>query len=110
MDWRTWSPFQSLDVQQICAHLTKHEKHTARLRSAFYGLWCGVSLSLPVMLIALHPGITMAIVAPVLIFTHFLFIPVWLQSQRKFLASTRWAKEHGIQASRSSLFAFGPRG
>jgi cytochrome bd-type quinol oxidase subunit 2 len=98
MDWQTWSPFQSTETRQICAHLTPRERQELTDRSARYGKWCAYSFALPLAIMTMawvwlgHSPPTWAYYAaavPILI--HLAAIPFWRRSQRRFLHTTQWA-------------------
>src|SRR3954468_5500726 len=48
MDWKTWSPFQSAAVKQICDHMTDSERLTAMRRGGKYGVWVAGTCMLPI--------------------------------------------------------------
>ncbi len=43
----TWSPFQSVETREICAHLTPAELSAVLLRSRRYGRCCAFTFALP---------------------------------------------------------------
>jgi hypothetical protein len=114
MDWSTWSPFQSASVKQICDHMTDSERLTAMQRGGLYGVWVAGTFAIPVGVLAglgwlqipasvdTIIGIAIAIT---LIVIHICCIPAWLRAQRRFLSSTQWAREQGLQPADLHLFA-----
>ena len=38
MDWKTWSPFQSQTVKDICTHMTEDEKKAVSSYGAQFGM------------------------------------------------------------------------
>jgi hypothetical protein len=108
----TWSPFQSDQVRQICAHMTKAERRAAIRRAALWGALIGI---VPGM-IALLLGTVVLQSAVAAVTVCFLILPLaalvlsrkWLphvvKSQQNFLASTEWAKSQGIQAEDIRLY------
>jgi len=110
----TWSPFQSDQVKEICAHMTKAERWAAMRRGALAGLLIGL---VPGM-IALVLGAVVFRSAVVVVTVCFLIIPLialahygkWLsnvaKSQQDFLASTEWAKSQGIKAEDIRLYTW----
>lgn len=48
MSLATWSPFQSDEVREICAHPTSEERSQAGGRSALYGVWVFASVVAPI--------------------------------------------------------------
>ena len=110
-NWKTWSPFQSPEVSEICTHMTDAERAEASRRGGLYGLWVFATFAGPLSFAVVfrHPALTA--IAVVLIVIHIARIPVWLKMQRRFLSSTAlsstaWASEHGFAAGRLRLFAF----
>ena len=105
MDWKTWSPFQSAAVKQICDHMTDSERFTAMRRGGQYGLWVAGTCVLPAFAVVgalgglQSPTIIGIIgaIAVTLILVHICCIPAWLSAQRRFLCSTQWAREQGIR-------------
>ena len=111
----TWSPFQSPEVAEICAHMTDAEVSAARWRSAFYGLWVAATFVFPVVLVLPAaflvdvPSIYPIIAAILLFALHIGAIPIWLKKQKHFLCSSAWAREHDIKPKLLRLFYFGDR-
>jgi hypothetical protein len=108
MDLATWSPFQSDQVREICAHMTSEERCETARRAGLYGLWALASVVAPL-------GATVRIQAPwtwalaaVAVAVHIACIPAWQRRTRIFLSSTRWALERGLTAD-LKLFQFKPR-
>lgn len=111
-DWKTWSPFQSDAVREICAHMTPEEKSAGVRRGFFYGIWVAVSLALPIQFIVmgflvgkLHPVV--ATVGGLLVIAHLVCIPIFQRGQRRFLANTIWAREQQIDPTNIKFFSFG---
>jgi hypothetical protein len=113
MNWKTWSPFQSASVRQICDHMTDSERFTAIRRSEHYGAWVAVTFALPLSAVVFalgwlqSPAIMGAIIgiAITLILVHICCVPAWLRAQRRFLCSTQWAREQGLRSAHLNLFA-----
>lgn len=111
-DTNTWSPFQSDQVKEICAHMTKTERRAAVKRGALWGILIGI---VPGM-IALILGLVVFRSAMVVVTVCFLIFPLialvlckrWLpnvvKSQQNFLASTEWAKRQGLKAEDIQLY------
>lgn len=105
----TWAPFQSDQVKEICSHMTSEEKRRAVQRGAAFGFFLG-GLLVAVGLVGMPAGkwffdsflVGMIVVQPVaLILVGIIlwkFKPLMDQSNRKFLASTQWSKENGINS------------
>ncbi len=111
MSWITWSPMQSPETAEICAHLTPSEESRLMTRSGAYGLWCGVSFAFPITwlgmsLAGLFPSSPSRIgVAIALIVAHVVFIPKWQRNQKKYLCSTQWAREQGYTPEKLKLLS-----
>lgn len=80
--WRTWSPFQSVAVRNICAQMRARELSTVVCRGMLYGGWCAVSLAMPLQLlgwglVAKRLDAVVAIASAGLIVVHVACIPVW---------------------------------
>jgi len=100
----TWSPFQSAEVQQICAHMTPGELASAGRRATLYGLWVAATFALPLSSV-MNPRSETATLALGLILLHVACIPIWMRQQRPFIASTSWASEQGIKPEDLRLFS-----
>src|SRR5688572_25509164 len=103
---KTWSPFQSAEVREICTHMTDMERAGASRRAALYGLWVSLTLAGPLALAATTRHPAFIAVASMLILIHITCIPLWLKMQRTFLCSTVWAREHDFTPDRLRLFTF----
>ncbi len=111
-DINTWSPLQSDQVKEICAHMTKAERRAAIKRSALWGAVIGI---VPGM-IALILGVVVFRSAIFVTTVCYLIFPLialvlyktwWpnlIKSQQSFLASTEWAKSQGIKANDIQLY------
>ena len=105
MSLATWSPFQSNEVREICAHMTSEERSQAGGRSALYGVWVFASVVAPLGTAWRIQTPWMWTLAAVAILGHLAFIPVWQRRVRRFLSSTQWARGSG-QAANLRLFQF----
>jgi hypothetical protein len=105
-DWKTWSPFQSPEVRDICAHMTDAEKAELSRRSGFYGAWCAATVGIPSSLAIVGRSQWLVVLAAGLVAIHIACVPVWQRMQRRFLCSTAWADEHGITPDRLKMFVF----
>lgn len=108
-DWKTWSPFQPKIVRKVCANMTDAEKSTVTRHGIFYGVWTCASFALPVQLMAMgllagNLNRAVSIVGGLLIVAHIVCIPIWQRRQRKFLCSTKWARDNGIQPENLKRF------
>lgn len=106
INWKTWSPFQSPDAREICAHMTDAEEAGTSRRGGWYGLWVAATLALPLSFGIVERSQLLTVIAVVLIVVHIVCVPVWQRMQRNFLCSTAWAREHGFTPQRLRLFAF----
>jgi hypothetical protein len=95
-NWRTWSPFQSPAVREICAHMTEDEKSEASRQSGLYGFWGAGTFALPLGFAIAFPNAAIIGVAVVLVTLHVVCIQFWRKMQRNFLCSTVWAREQGF--------------
>jgi len=105
-DTNTWSPFQSDQVREICAHMTKSERRVAVKRGALWGLLMGIVPGMTALIL----GVVVFRSAIVVIVVCFLILPLialvlckkWyphvVRSQQNFLASTEWARSQGFKA------------
>jgi hypothetical protein len=105
-DWKTWSPFQSPEVRDICAHMTDSERDEASRRGGLYGLWVFATFAGPLSFAVVYRHPTLIAVAAVLIVIHIVCIPIWQRMQRHFLCSTLWAREQGYTPERLRMFSF----
>jgi len=103
---KTWSPFQSPQLREICAHLTDAEQNEVSRRAGLYGLWAAFTFALPTSIaIFLHNRVIL-VLAAVLIIAHIACISVRQNMRRRYLCSAAWAREQGITPDRLSLFSF----
>ena len=96
MDLATWSPFQSDQVREICAHMTDEERSDAFERSALYGLWILPTFVWPVRLLWNHSSTWSVVLGATLILLHVGMLPWWRRRQKRFLFSTQWARSQGL--------------
>lgn len=111
-DSSTWSPFQSDQVREICAHMTKAERRAAVKRGAVWGAVIGIIPGVIALILGAVVfrsavfGVTVCflifpLVALVLYKT---WLPNLIKSQQSFLASTEWARSEGINADDIQLY------
>jgi hypothetical protein len=105
-DWSTWSPFQSPQTKEICAHLTTKERRTLIGRSALVGLAMGFVSQGPVFLYM--AGFVPTWLMIVLIGGFFVVLlsltPLINAWSRRFLCNTEWARAQGLQPHELVLF------
>ena len=104
--WTTWSPFQSPEVRDICAHMTDAERARLADLGGDYGLWVAGTLALPLTFALTYRSVLIVVIAAVLVNVHIIRIPIWQKQQKQFLCSTAWAREHGITPDRLRMFTF----
>jgi predicted Ser/Thr protein kinase len=95
-DWRTWSPFQSRQVRDICDHMTEAERREWTLRGALFGIWNAATFFVPWGIALFVPKPLNWIFAPIVLLVGLAFYPLWRRITREFLASTIWARQQGI--------------
>ena len=108
----TWSPFQSDQVKEICAHLTKTERRTAIKRGALWGLLLGIIpgmtgliLGIVVFRNALIGVIACLLILPIIaLVLKRKWFPYIVKSQQIYLASTEWVRSHDIKADDIKLY------
>ena len=113
-DWKTWSPFQSEIVREICANMTPEEKSKNTKVGFLYGLWCAVTVALPLQFTLMSWAVgkfrfSYAVIVVVLLAIHVAAIRPFRRYQRKSLANTAWARGRGITAETPTLSRFGKR-
>lgn len=101
-----WSPFQSPEVREIIENMNAPERNRANLLSAVSGLWCAFTLALPLtyaFTASSNPGRALAFG---LMLAHAGAGPSWRRYFRRFLCSTAWAKERGMDPEKLRLYAW----
>ena len=76
-NWKTWSPFQSPEVREICAHMTDREKGEVSHRGAFYGFWVAATFAGPLSFAIVEHNLFSIVIAAVLVSIHLACIPIW---------------------------------
>ena len=111
-DSSNWSPFQSGQVKEICTHMTKTERRAAMKRAALWGFLIGIIPEMTGLVLGalIFRSALMAVTACFLIFP-LLTLVLWkkwspqvMSYQRRFLASTAWAKSQDIKAEDIQLY------
>jgi len=105
----TWSPFQSGEVKDICAHMSDLELRKAEKRAGSYGLWCAFTFAFPLAFIITKPSPVAFVIGSIPIPIHIGYIPLWFRSQRRFLCQTEWARQKGFAPGNLKLFSFRKR-
>jgi hypothetical protein len=105
-DWKNWSPFQSAEAKEICAHLTTAERRSLQARGALVGFAISVVPQLPLFLGFSHwlgPDGTLIFALIGLIVVYF-SVPFLHASIRRFLCNTEWARAQGYRPDELPLF------
>ena len=106
MDFATWSPFQSKQVREICAHMTTSERSRAGSRAIGYGLWVFATVAGPLGFGWWSAATPLRIAAGALLAAHVCVLPFWQRQARRFLCSTEWARAKGLMPEQLRLFEF----
>ena len=106
MDFATWSPFQSRQVREICAHMTPSERSRTVTRGLLYGLWGLATVAGPLVLGWWLASTPLQVMAGVLLAVHFGAVPAWQRHVRRFLCDTEWAQAQGLRPGTLRLFEF----
>jgi hypothetical protein len=124
VSWKTWSPFQSEQVRDICAHLTKDEldrltqmaKEHGRASAVRFAVpvssICGAVLVLPLAggfatwILVVATAVTFVVVGGALYAVNREFFVQSRKVMRDFLCSTQWAKAQGIVPESLRMFEF----
>ena len=99
MDWRTWAPFQSKAVKDICDHMTEQEKIAVESFAKVTGILVAICFAIPVsfgvMLIILLKSIYPTIALIVWITIGICILLHRRRKSKELLCSTNWAKAQG---------------
>ncbi len=106
--WWTWWGFQSPEVGQICAHLTKAERKHLLVLMLLSSVWGMVSIfGIPALNGPMrHIGSGGWIVTVVWAGLYILSLPMIDRMMRHFFCSTDWARKQGITSAKLRLFSF----
>src|SRR5882724_9426084 len=111
----TWSPFQSAEVRNICAHLSPTEKarlmEGARERGRLIGQWFAVPLAIVGVLLLLFWSWRSALALGALFVVYFvvLVLPRFQAMRRQsieLLCETEWARSQNYTPNRVRLMTF----
>ncbi len=109
----TWSPFQSAEVREICAHLTPEEHARLRGDARWRGQQIGQRLAVPSGVVAGSFGWSwqLGIVLLALFIVYFAVsgLPRFRAMRRRsieLLCETEWARRQGYSPDRLSLLTF----
>jgi len=115
MDWRTWAPFQSKKMREVCEHLTAKEMREVARRAAGWGRTVGWSFAGYAALLFTYqvwpkwapqiglsydsvPQIPLWLDISLIVILVVIWLPAGMRfrkRQKEFLASTEWAKMQG---------------
>jgi hypothetical protein len=103
----SWMPFHAQKTKGIHDHMTETEVEEAEGLSNIYSVWFGFAFLNPFLYImnSSFSSLESFYVVP-LIIIHLIALQIWLNTQRKFLCSTEWAKAQGYSADGFKLFNF----
>jgi hypothetical protein len=109
----TWSPFQSPEVRDICAHLTAAEKQQLLAQSFQHGRDTGWRFAFPFALVVVSffysRLVGFVLLVPFIIYCLTVErhrIHAHQQRVREFLAATGFAKAHGYRPEMLRMFSF----
>jgi hypothetical protein len=108
----TWSPFQSSEVRDICAHLTPAEKQHLLVLAAQYGRDSGWRFAVPFALVLISFPYS-RLVGLVLLVCFITYCATLAQQRvrahqrrvREFLCATGYARERGYTPDSLRMFA-----
>ena len=95
-----WPPLLAMSKsREIAAHMTKDEYSAAMKFGWWFGIWNAATFFLPFTIIEFTPiPLPMNwIIASVVLMTGLAFYPLWFNRQARFLCSTTWAKQRGVE-------------
>ena len=97
--------------KEIGAHLTKTEQRKFNIRGALYGVWCAISLAIPIQLAVMAqffdtPYRKYWPIAFVFILAHLSYLPAFRTKQRRMLAETEYATAQGIEPDQIDMSPF----
>ena len=106
MNIATWSPFQSSQVREICAHVTPAEKQRIVRHGFGYGLWVAATVGLPINIALQAQHVVAWVIAAGLLLVHLAALPMWQARVRRMLCATEWAKSQGVTPENLRLFGW----
>ena len=109
----TWSPFQSPEVKEICAHLTPEEQEQFVRQARDNGARLGNRFAFPAVLTGMSFAYSSRVGSVLLVFCAIYFLVVGLPTLRKMrdrtrqlLCDTAWAQSHGYTSEKLRLMVF----
>jgi hypothetical protein len=109
----TWSPFQSAEVREICAHLspTEHARlmQDARERGRMIGQLFAVPLAIVGVLLFWSWRLGLSLVALFAVYFVLWVLPRFRAMRRRtieLLCETEWARKHNFTPTRFRLMTF----
>ena len=106
MNIATWSPFQSSQVREICAHVSPAEKQRIVRHGFGYGLWVAATVGLPINIALQAEHVVAWVIAAGLLLVHLVALPMWQARVRRMLCATEWAKSQGVTPENLRLFGW----
>jgi hypothetical protein len=109
----TWSPFQSSDVRDICAHLTDDEKQQLMSQAGNYGRSAGGWIGLPLGVVVasfFYSATVGCILAGLFVICLVVLVRRRVQTQqqrvREMLCETKYARERGYRPETLKIYDF----
>lgn len=109
----TWSPFQSPEVRDICAHLTPAEKQGLIAQASAYGRqtawWLAMPFALVVVSFYYSRPVGLVLLVPFIIYCFTVErrrVQAHRQRVRELLAATEFAREHGYKPDALRMCSF----
>jgi hypothetical protein len=109
----TWSPFQSVEVREICAHLSTSEHarlmEDARERGQLIGKWFAVPIAIVSVSFFWSWRAGLAIVAMFVVYFVLWVLPRFRKMRHRtieLLCATEWAHTHNYTSTRVRLMTF----
>jgi hypothetical protein len=109
----TWSPFQSPEVREICAHLTPSEHarllEDAQQRGAWIGIWLAGPLGLCGGLLVWYwqiGAVLLALYVPYFMFFGLSRLRAMRRRSMELLCDTDWARSRGYSPANLRLMTF----
>ena len=96
-DWKTWSPFQSQKVREICAHMTEAEKRAFTLQNYWVTIWNTATFFVMFFVIQFMSKPSGWIIALIFFLAGIASFPFWIRRHWQFLCKTAWAQQHAIK-------------
>lgn len=99
-----WYPFHSKMGKELCTNLSLSEQRKFNNLAGIYGAVSSGLLAMPVALYVLGKASLIFLLVMVSLFIIFAYL--FLQKEKKFFASTEWAKKNNYKKEDIMLFSF----